>query len=190
MTATEASRARIARRQAAALQVQMARRGNVFELRDAGGPVIAGRLETIEAYLVERYRGGRPGPAPARIPAAWRQPVADYCLHLAAAGQSARTVDARRHAVSRIARGVGRPPAEVTGQPPSNGSAGSSGNRRRGGSTGLRRVSFSAGHTGPAACRPTSVTSCRRCGYRRRCRGRCLMMPGSKPFRPRMRVSR
>ncbi len=117
MTATEASRARIARRQAAALQVQMARRGNVFELRDAGGPVIAGRLETIEAYLVERYRGGRPGPAPARIPAAWRQPVADYCLHLAAAGQSARTVDARRHAVSRIARGVGRPPAEVTGQP-------------------------------------------------------------------------
>ncbi|ORA13584.1 hypothetical protein BST16_14040 [Mycobacterium asiaticum DSM 44297] len=49
------------------------------------------------------------------IPAAWRQPIADYCLHLAAAGQSTRTVDARRRALARIARSVDRPPAEVTG---------------------------------------------------------------------------
>lgn len=50
------------------------------------------------------------------MPAAWAAMVGDYCLHLAAAGLSARTLDARRRALSRIGRGLGRPPAEVTGE--------------------------------------------------------------------------
>ncbi|OBJ27164.1 tyrosine-type recombinase/integrase [Mycobacterium sp. 1245801.1] len=116
MNASDVSRARIARRQATTLGLRLIQRGNVFELRGAESQVLAGGLEHVESYLAERYQGRRPGPAQARTPAAWRQPITDYCLHLAAAGQSPSTVASRRKALARMGRELGCPPAEVTAE--------------------------------------------------------------------------
>jgi len=63
VSASTVSRARIARRQAKALGLPMVARGNVFELRDDTGQLLAGGLGAVETYLVERYTAKRPGPA-------------------------------------------------------------------------------------------------------------------------------
>jgi integrase len=117
VTATGESRPRIARRQAKSLGLRMIQRGGTIELRDAEGQVLVlGTLRVIEVYLGERFVAQRPGPAQAAVPAAWRQPIADYCLALAAAGQSASTIRARRHALVRLGRELRCAPAEVTGE--------------------------------------------------------------------------
>jgi len=41
----------------------MVARGNVFELRDDTGQLLAGGLGAVETYLVERYTAKRLGPA-------------------------------------------------------------------------------------------------------------------------------
>src|SRR5688500_5659583 len=94
----------------------MIQRVAVFELRDTEGQVLAASLGAVETYLAERYKARRPGPAQARTPAAWQQPIADYCLHLAAAGATARTIDARRKALARIGRALQCPPSAVTAE--------------------------------------------------------------------------
>jgi integrase len=117
VSASSVSRARIARRQAAALGLRMAQRGSVVELRDAQGDVlVVGGLGVVEVYLGERYTAQRPGPASAPAPAAWRQPIDDYCLHAAAAGQTASTITSRRKALARLGRELRCPPAEVTAE--------------------------------------------------------------------------
>ena len=72
MSASTVSRARIARRQAKALGLRMVARGNVVELRDDTGQLLAGGLGAVETYLVEWYTAKRPG-ARAPIPTAWRR---------------------------------------------------------------------------------------------------------------------
>jgi hypothetical protein len=67
------TRARIARRQAATLNLRMVQRGNVFELRNAEDAVLVGSIAAVENYLKDQYEPNRPGPALARIPAEWRQ---------------------------------------------------------------------------------------------------------------------
>lgn len=117
MNATTESRARIARRQAAALGLRMSQRGDAVELRDADGQVLIGAgLATVEAYLGERYVGQPPGPAGGETPPAWRQPIADYSVYATAAGLTAATVAQRRKALARMGRELGRPPHEVTAE--------------------------------------------------------------------------
>jgi len=63
VSASTVSRARIARRQAKALGLRVVARGDVVELRDDTGQLLAGGLGAVETYLVERYTAKRPGPA-------------------------------------------------------------------------------------------------------------------------------
>lgn len=111
------SRGRIARRQAAALGLRLAQRGDARELVDGRGRVVvSGDLGAVEMYLAARYQPRPPGPAAARTPAAWVAVIDDYCLYLAAAGQTAATIAARRKTLARIGRDMKCPPARVTGQ--------------------------------------------------------------------------
>lgn len=57
----------------------------------------------------------KPGPAATPPPAAWAGPLAAYLDSLAAAGYPATTRGTRSAHLCRIARGIGVPPAEVTG---------------------------------------------------------------------------
>jgi len=63
VSASTVSRARIARRQAKALGLRVVARGDVVELRDDTGQLLAGGLSAVATYLVERYTAKRPGPA-------------------------------------------------------------------------------------------------------------------------------
>ncbi|SON63396.1 Tyrosine recombinase XerD [Mycobacterium simulans] len=93
----------------------MVKCGAVIALYDVDGQVVdSGDLSTISAYLAGRAVHRPPGPAQAPVPAAWQQHIADYCLHLAAAGQSARTIDARQKTLARLGRELGCPPTKVT----------------------------------------------------------------------------
>lgn len=116
MTSSIESRARIARRRAATLNLRMVQRGRIFELRNAEDTVLVGGITAIENHLRDRYEPNRPGPAMARIPAGWQKPIAAYCEQLAAAGQSPRTVRLRRASLAHLARGLRLPPADVTGE--------------------------------------------------------------------------
>ncbi|MFP2991284.1 tyrosine-type recombinase/integrase [Mycobacterium intracellulare] len=112
---TPANRARQARQRAKRLGLRMVQCRDVFTLYDVDGQVSAsGDLSEIGAYLAGRVVHRRPGPAQAPTPAAWAQPIADYCEHLAAAGQSAATIATRRKSLARIGRELGCAPEEVT----------------------------------------------------------------------------
>ncbi|MCB0924950.1 MAG: tyrosine-type recombinase/integrase [Mycobacterium sp.] len=116
MTATtRATRARIARRQADQLGLRMVQRGNVFTLHSRSeGTVFTGSLRALEKYLAEVYQPAPCGPDRAVIPSAWRQPVRDYCTHLAGIGRAPTTVRAHRLAVGRIGRELRCGPQELT----------------------------------------------------------------------------
>ncbi|CAM3283726.1 hypothetical protein BST27_16830 [Mycobacterium intermedium] len=117
MTNASASQVRMARRRAKRLGLRMVKRGNVVTLYDIDGQVVdSGDLSAISAYLAGAAVRRRPGPVQAPVPAAWRHSIEDYCLHLAAAGQSPRTVDARRKALVRLGRELGCAPAQVTAE--------------------------------------------------------------------------
>lgn len=112
---TVTNQARHARQHAKRLGLRMVQRGDVFTLCGTVGEVVAkGDLNEIRAYLAERALHRRPGPAPAPTPPAWRQPIADFCAHLAAAGQSAATITGRRKSLARLGRELGCAPAELT----------------------------------------------------------------------------
>lgn len=116
MTATStANRARMASRSAQRLGLTMTQCAGLITLSSADGEVVAkGPLADVEHYLTAHAQHGTPGPVPARTPAAWREPIDSYALHLTAAGQSPRTVAARRQALARLGRELRCPPAEVT----------------------------------------------------------------------------
>ncbi|WP_231737481.1 tyrosine-type recombinase/integrase [Mycobacterium sp. IS-1742] len=116
MSASLESRARVARRQAAALDLRMVQRGTEIELRDITGRVFAGGLAAAETYLRELHESRQPGPERSQMPAAWREMTCAYLVHLAAAGHTARTIDARRKAITRLARALRRPPEQVTAE--------------------------------------------------------------------------
>ncbi len=116
MNTGTATRARIARRKAASLGWKIIQRGNIYELRDGNGRLATGGISAIENYLVDHYTPRPPGPTTARVPAAWAPIIAEWCLHLAAGGQTAPTIRLRRLTLAHIARGLGQPPEEVTAQ--------------------------------------------------------------------------
>ncbi|WP_232375434.1 tyrosine-type recombinase/integrase [Mycolicibacterium baixiangningiae] len=107
---------RIARRQATALGLRTVQRGAELELRDATGRVFAGGLTALETYLREAHQARQPGPDRSQMPASWREMTSAYLLHLAAAGHTARTIDARRKSLTRIARALRCPPGDVTAE--------------------------------------------------------------------------
>ncbi|GJF17769.1 integrase [Mycolicibacterium cyprinidarum] len=107
-------RARNVRRRASDIGLQTRQRGTSFELWNDTGVVFVGSVEAADTYVGERYQARRSGPAQARIPVAWRKPIADHCLELAASGYSATTIRRYRMAVARLGRELRCPPGEVT----------------------------------------------------------------------------
>jgi integrase/recombinase XerC len=112
------SRARIVRRKATRLGLKMRAGGNIYTLTDSATRevVVTGGIGAVENYVNERFEPQPPGPPPARIPAAWQPMINDYCLELAAGGQTERTVRMRRLTMAHIARGLNTAPADVTGE--------------------------------------------------------------------------
>jgi integrase len=112
-----ANRARIARKRAHKLGLQLIQRGTVFTLRDDNITLAVGMLGVVDAYLITRLQRGRPGPKPSiRAPLAWRRDVDDYLLTLAAAGQREATVRLRHAILCMAARGLDCLPTEVTAE--------------------------------------------------------------------------
>ncbi|CAJ1504198.1 tyrosine-type recombinase/integrase [[Mycobacterium] holstebronense] len=116
-TSTATNRARMVRQRSRRLGLRMVQRGTAITLYGAEGEITAkGDLATIEAYLAAHAQHRASGPAPARTPVAWQEAITAYCTHLAAAGQSIRTVAARRKALARLGRELGCAPADVTAE--------------------------------------------------------------------------
>jgi hypothetical protein len=113
-----ANRARIARARAHRLGLQLSQRGIVFTLRDEDDVTLAvGPLGIVDRYLLERITPKRPGPPRStNAPEAWRRHVDDYLIVLAAGGQRESTIRLRKAILCVAARGLGCPPAEVTGE--------------------------------------------------------------------------
>lgn len=113
-----ANRVRIARARAKRLGFQLSQRGIVFTLRDANDVTLAvGPLAVVDAHLVQRMQPKPPGPQPSTYPPeSWRRDVDDYLLSLAAGGQRASTIRARKANLCMAARGLGCPPADVTAE--------------------------------------------------------------------------
>lgn len=113
-----ANRARIARRRAQRLGLQLSQRGGVFSLRDADNITLAvGMLGVVDAYLLTRMQPKPPGPQRStHPPESWCRDVGDYLITLAAAGQRETTIRKRHSILCMAARGLGCPPAEVTAE--------------------------------------------------------------------------
>lgn len=111
-------RVRMARRKAKSLGLTLHQRGNVFTLRDDTGHLLmTGGITAVETHVGQRYLAARPGPQAVPIPAAWKPALDGYCLHLAAAGQSAGTIRLRRRlTIAHIARAVNTTPAALTAE--------------------------------------------------------------------------
>jgi integrase len=118
MSASVDSRARIARKRAQRLGLQLSQRGTVFTLCDADNITLAvGMLAVVDAYLAARMQPKPPGPPRStRPPELWRRDVDDYLITLSAAGQREATIRHRHSILCMAARGLGCPPAEVTAE--------------------------------------------------------------------------
>jgi len=111
------NRARIARRRAQRLGLQLTQRGMVFTVRDGEIVLAQGPLGVVDDYLIQR-RGlpRRPGPPrSAHAPQAWAPIIDKYLLTLSAAGQRPLTLRMRYFQLCQMARGLGCPPDAVTG---------------------------------------------------------------------------
>jgi hypothetical protein len=110
------NRARIARKRAQRLRLHLSQRGTVFTVRDDKNVTLAvGPLGKVDAFLIARMRPKPPGPAPStQAPPTWGRYVDDYLLTLAAAGQRPTTMRLRKRILCLAARGLDRPPTEVT----------------------------------------------------------------------------
>lgn len=110
-----ANRARVARRQAAQIDLRLTQHGELFTLREpSGGAVFHGAIGALERYLDARCQPKRSGPPPAKVPAKWRAPIALFVRYMEAMGRSPGTVRAYRLAVTRLASELRCTPAEVT----------------------------------------------------------------------------
>lgn len=96
MSVSTVDRARMVRRRAKSLGLRMVQRGNIYELRDGDGILLSGSIAAAENYVAERFIARSPGPATARIPETWTPMISEYCLSLAAAGQTAPTIRLQR----------------------------------------------------------------------------------------------
>lgn len=110
MTSSEDPRVRRARKRARGLGLTLRRQGSLFTLLDRSTVLVSGGLSAVEGYLAaHERRGGFPA-----LTSPWDEQIGPYLLHLAAAGQTAPTIELRRAHLSQIARGVQRPVAELT----------------------------------------------------------------------------
>ena len=111
-----ANRARIARKRAQRLGLHLSQRGTVFTVQDDDKVTLAvGPLAVVDKYLVERIRPRPPGPPRSTTaPSTWQRCIDDYLLTLHAAGQRAATIRPREGTLCIAARGLDRPPADVT----------------------------------------------------------------------------
>jgi integrase len=113
-----ANRARVARRRAQLLGLQLTQRGMVFTVRDGEIVLAQGPLGVADAYLIQR-RGlpRRPGPPRStHAPQAWAPIIDEFLLTLSAAGQRPATLRMRYFQLCQMARGLGCPPGAVTGE--------------------------------------------------------------------------
>jgi integrase len=113
-----ANRARIARRRAARLGLQLTQRGTVFTVADGDITLALGPLGVVDAYLIQRCAlPRRPGPPRSTsAPQAWAPIIDKYLLTLSAAGQRPPTLRLRYMQLCQVARGLGCPPEQVTGE--------------------------------------------------------------------------
>ena len=103
-------------------------RGEVYELCDLSGETVhVGTFDSASAYLHacdtvpaaargrDLHKGPRRGPL-LPVPPAWAPMIDDYLATLVAAGRPPTTLKCRRDQLSRMARELGKPPAEVSGE--------------------------------------------------------------------------
>jgi hypothetical protein len=80
------NRARVARRRAQRLGLQLTQRGSVFAVRDGDITLAVGPLGVVDAYLLERRKPASPGPQRTTYaPITWAPMIDRYVLTLAAA---------------------------------------------------------------------------------------------------------
>ncbi len=116
-----ATRVRLARKRADRLNLKLIKNGHHFRLRDADEITLAvGHLGVVEAFLAAaKSQNKPPGPPPSlHAPPSWRRDIDDYLLNLNAAGQRPATIRLRKTVLCAAAHGLGRPPADVTAEPP------------------------------------------------------------------------
>jgi integrase len=112
-----ANRARVARRRAQRLGLQLSQRGSVFAVRDGDITLAVGPLGVVDAYLIERRKPTSPGPPRTTYaPITWAPTIDRYLLTLAAAGQRPLTLRLRSFQLCQVARGLDCPPEQVTGE--------------------------------------------------------------------------
>jgi integrase/recombinase XerC len=114
------SRIRRVRRHARAigLRLVLRRDGSVALFAADGAIMVSGQLEAAESYLAEHYphKHGRNTGRRRAEPPAWTPMLDDYMLTLSAAGRPPTSIELRRIQLARMARELGVPPAEVTGE--------------------------------------------------------------------------
>jgi integrase len=116
MRASESAGCYRVRRRVKPLGWRLAVSEDMYRIMDGDGQVLhIGGLADTEAFLA-----AQPKPplkyANKAVPKAWAQPIEDYLLSLAAAGQRDATLKLRRSHLTTMARGLGHPPEAVTGE--------------------------------------------------------------------------
>jgi integrase/recombinase XerC len=111
------NRARVARRRAQRLGLQLTQRGTVFTLCDGEITLALGPLAVVDACLIGRRSPASPGPPRSTsVPKAWAPMVDKYLSTLSAAGQRPLTLRLRHFQLCQVARGLGSSPEQVTGE--------------------------------------------------------------------------
>jgi integrase len=112
-----ANRARVARRRAHRLGLQLTQRGTMFTVSDGDITLAVGPLAVVDAYLMERRKPASPGPQRTTYaPITWAPMIDKYLLTLVAAGQRPLTLRLRSFQLCQMARGLDCPPEQVTGE--------------------------------------------------------------------------
>lgn len=111
------SREQRLRRHAKTLGLRVVKRdGSRFDLLNGEGLVTCGPIDTVAAYVNDRYVRPKPTPRRAQPPAAWAPIIEDYLVSLTAGGASQITLTLRRQHLTQMSREVVGSPAEITAE--------------------------------------------------------------------------